>query len=474
MLTRQATGAALLCLATGALCQQIGTLVPEVHPKLQWTKCTPSESPSDDDTEPLCRPVHGEITVDAQWRWAHKVDGWESCYRDGQWDTEICPSNTECAARCALEGVDYARELGIVTTNANNSGGGGTVSLNYRTNLDFAHNLGSRVFLMENKTHYQTFHLPGNEIAFDVDVSTVDCGVNAAFTFVAMDADGGLARWSSGGAGAGAEYGTGYCDARCSREQRWIAGGANAEGWIPHAAGEDPRGGGYGGLGACCGELAVLDSNSHSVSMSSHLCPWENRYSVCEGVHECGGAERGVGCDVWGCDYNPFRMGVPEFYGRNKSGVDSGRAFTVVTRFAETGEVTKFFVQDGARIEMPPPRGIAGLPEGDNGLTRDMCDSQAAAFEQRDKWAEREGWKTHLELLGRPLVLALSIDHDYWAWNTWLDSTFPPDSAGRPGGKRGDCYWEDNEPLQAGQRNYKAKAVWSNIRFGPIGSTVKL
>ena len=44
----------------------------------------------------------------------------------------------------------------------------------------------------------------------------------------------------------------------------------------------------------------------------------------------------------------------------------------------------------------------------------------------------------------------------YWAWNTWLDATFPPEREGYPGWARGDCPWEDNEPLQAGARNYRA------------------
>jgi len=400
--------ALLLSLASSVLSQQIGTLVPEVHPKLQWTKCT-SPSPTNSE-DPQCTPVNGEITVDAQWRWTHEVDSWNHCYRDNDWNHTICSSNAECAARCALEGVtNYAQDLGIITTQ-NNTG----VSLNYRTNLDFAHTLGSRVFLMENKTHYQTFHLLGNEIAFDVDVSTVDCGVNAAFTFVAMDADGGQTRFPGNNNPAGAEYGTGYCDARCSREYKWIAGTANAEGWAPHP--EDPNGG-TGNMGACCGEVAVMDSNAHSLSMSSHLCPWENKYSVCYGYSECTGyEERGAGCDYFGCDYNPFRMGATEFYGKNKTGIDSGRVFTVVTRFAAgTGEITKFFVQDGRRIEMPSPRGVVGLPEdgeGSNGITRGICDNLGSAFDQRDQWAERGGWETHLELLRRPLVLALSIDHD--------------------------------------------------------------
>lgn len=87
----------------------------------------------------------------------------------------------------------------------------------YGANLD-----GSRLFLMADDTHYQTFNLLNKEFAFDVDVSKVPCGMNAALYFVAMDADGGTARYPTNVAGA--KYGTGYCDAKCSRTSLFING----------------------------------------------------------------------------------------------------------------------------------------------------------------------------------------------------------------------------------------------------------
>lgn len=39
---------------------------------------------------------------------------------------------------------------------------------------------------------YQMFTLMNNEFAFDVDLSTVECGLNAALYFVAMDE---VSRW---------------------------------------------------------------------------------------------------------------------------------------------------------------------------------------------------------------------------------------------------------------------------------------
>lgn len=52
---------------------------------------------------------------------------------------------------------------------------------------------------------------------------------------------------------------------------------------------------------------------------------------MCKGL-PCGeGTDRYKGqCDKDGCDYNPYRAGVKDFYGPNKT-VDSTKELTVVT-----------------------------------------------------------------------------------------------------------------------------------------------
>jgi cellulose 1,4-beta-cellobiosidase len=47
-----------------------------------------------------------------------------------------------------------------------------------------------------------------------------------------MDADGGVAK-SNGANKAGPKYGTGYCDAQCPRDIKFINGVANSQGWVP-------------------------------------------------------------------------------------------------------------------------------------------------------------------------------------------------------------------------------------------------
>ena len=71
------------------------------------------------------------------------------------------------------------------------------------------------------------FQLKNREFTFTVDDSNMPCGLNGALYFTAMQADGGLSEYS--GNKAGASYGTGYCDAQCPHDIKFINGEANVE-----------------------------------------------------------------------------------------------------------------------------------------------------------------------------------------------------------------------------------------------------
>lgn len=64
--------------------------------------------------------------------------------------------------------------------------------------------------------------MTNQELAFDVDVSQLPCGLNGALYFVGMDKDGGMSKYSTNKAGA--KYGTGYCDGQCPRDLKFING----------------------------------------------------------------------------------------------------------------------------------------------------------------------------------------------------------------------------------------------------------
>ncbi|KAI1776803.1 glycoside hydrolase family 7 protein [Hypoxylon cercidicola] len=442
-----AVSAALIGFASA---QQVGKEQTETHPKLTWKKCTSGGS---------CTAVNAEVTIDSNWRWLHTIQGTENCYDGNEW-TSKCSSAEDCATQCAIEGADYSKTYGASTS-------GDALTLKFLTKHEYGTNIGSRFYLMDGASKYQTFTLKDNEFTFDVDLSTVDCGLNAALYFVAMEADGGMASYPTNKAGA--KYGTGYCDAQCARDLKFVGGKANVEGWEPST---NDNNAGVGPYGACCAEIDVWESNSHSFAFTPHPCT-TNEYHVCE-TDGCGGTysdDRFAGkCDANGCDYNPYRMGNQDFYGAGKT-VDTSKKFTVVTQFTND-KLTQFFVQDGKKIEIPAPA-LDGFPSSSS-ITPEYCTAEVTAFGDRDRFTEVGGFSQLNEVWSMPLVLVMSIWDDHYANMLWLDSSYPPEKAGQPGGDRGDCAQDSGVPSDVEATIPDAKVIWSNIRFGPIGSTVSV
>ena len=170
--------------------QQVGKEQTETHPKMSWKKCTGKGS---------CSSVSGEVVIDANWRWLHTSSGYDNCYDGNKW-TDKCSSATDCASKCALEGADYSKTYGVSTS-------GDALTLKFITKHEYGTNIGSRMYLMNGASKYQMFTLMNNEFTFDVDLSSIECGMNAALYFVPMEEDGGTAKYSSNKAGA--KYGTG-------------------------------------------------------------------------------------------------------------------------------------------------------------------------------------------------------------------------------------------------------------------------
>lgn len=194
-------------LAIHACAQQVGTTTPETHPSLTFQKCSAGGS---------CQNQAGSVVLDSNWRWVHNVGGYTNCYTGNTWDSQYCPDNVSCAENCALEGADYSGTYGITTS-------GDSLRLNFVTSGENT-NVGSRVYLMApgSTDKYQMFDLNDQEIAFDVDVSNLPCGLNGAVYFSEMEEDGGMASYS--GNNAGAKYGTGYCDSQCPHDIKFISG----------------------------------------------------------------------------------------------------------------------------------------------------------------------------------------------------------------------------------------------------------
>lgn len=164
---------ASLSLLAAAVAQQVGTTEQEVHPKMTWKKCSSGGS---------CSTVNGEVVIDGNWRWIHNIGGYENCYSGNKW-TNVCSTNADCATKCAMEGAKYSETYGVSTS-------GDALTLKFVQQNSSGKNVGSRMYLMNGSDKYQMFTLKNNEFAFDVDLSTVECGMNSALYFVPMKEDG--------------------------------------------------------------------------------------------------------------------------------------------------------------------------------------------------------------------------------------------------------------------------------------------
>ncbi|CAI6228434.1 unnamed protein product [Periconia digitata] len=445
---------ASLSLIGAASAQQVGTLTSETQPKMSWSTCTGTGGTS-------CTTKSGSVTLDSNWRWAHTTSGSTNCYTGNEWDATLCPDGESCAKNCAIDGADYSGTYGISTS-------GNALSLKFVTKGSYSTNIGSRTYLMESTDKYQMFNLIGNEFTFDVDVSKLPCGLNGALYTVEMASNGGL---GEGNNKAGAKYGTGYCDAQCPHDIKFIGGKANSDGWTPS---ENDSNAGSGEMGACCPEMDLWEANSISTAYTPHPCS-ENGLTACTGT-QCGdGDERYQGlCDKDGCDYNPYRMGNREFYGPGKT-IDTTKKLTVITQFIGSGttlsEIKRFWAQDGV-VYANPDSSVEGLTG--NSITDEFCTNQKAAFGDETHFSQLGGNNQMGTSLANGHVLVMSLWDDHSVNMLWLDSTYPTDADPEaPGIARGTCSTDSGKPEDVESNSPDATVVFSNIKFGPIGSTFK-
>ncbi|KAG5977520.1 hypothetical protein E4U55_006731 [Claviceps digitariae] len=457
-----ATTALLSALLPAAQAQQACSHTPEQHPPLSWSRCSSSG----------CTSVNGAVTIDANWRWTHRVDGSANCYTGNKWDASICgASGQSCAQKCCVDGADYSGTYGVTTT-------GDALRLKFVQQGPYSKNIGSRLYLMRDESTYETFTLLGNEFSFDVDVSRVGCGLNGALYFVSMDEDGGMRRFPSNTAGA--KFGTGYCDSQCPRDIKFINGMANSQGWIPSK--NDPNAG-VGNLGACCPEMDIWEANNIASAFTPHPC-LQSAYHSCTG-NRCGGTysrSRYAGdCDPDGCDFNSYRQGNTTFYGPGPNfTVDTTQKISVVTQFLKgtdgnLAEIKRFYVQNGKVIPNSESNvaGIAG-----SSITQGYCNAQKNVFGDRNAFNAKGGMKGVSSAVGKPMVLVMSLWDDYNSNMLWLDSTYPPKGSAKgrakgstKGTTRGSCSPSSGLPSDVESTAPDSAVVFSNIKFGPIGST---
>lgn len=452
--------AAAALIAPAAIAQQVGTNQAEVHPSYPSKTCTKAGG---------CITQPTKVVVDANWRWTHKVGTSTNCYTGNTWDTSICPDPATCTKNCAIEGADYQGTYGVTAS-------GSDLSLRLVTRGPYSTNIGSRLYMLENDTQYKMFKLLNQEFTFDVDVSQLPCGTNGALYFVQMDADGGKSKYA--GNTAGAAYGTGYCDAQCPKDIKFINGEANILDWKPSAT--DPNAG-TGRYGSCCMEMDIWESNSISSAYTPHPCSVETQ-TRCTSDTQCGAGSgnryKGV-CDRDGCDNNPFRMGNKTFYGPGTGfKIDTTKPFTVITQFITSDktangnlvEIKRLFKQNGKVFDNPKIN-IAGI-DPINSITDKVCSQSKVAFNDPDDHKAKGGLTQITKALKKGLVLALSLWTDHDAHCLWLDSNYPLDrSPTQPGVARGSCPITSGVPADVQAQSPSSTVKYSNVRVGDIGTT---
>lgn len=219
------------------------------------------------------------------------------------------------------------------------------------------------------------------------------------------------------------------------------------------------------------------EANKAATSYTPHPCE-NNAYHACEG-DSCGGTfsedRYGGTCDADGCDFNPYRQGDREFYGEGSSfTIDSTAPIRVITQFltgsdGNLNEIRRIYQQNGQTIENT--ESTAPGNDGHNSITAEFCSTQKTAFGEEENQFDDFGGLAHMgQALETGMVLAFSLWTDAHAFMLWLDSTYPTDESGW-GAERGPCSPDNRTPPEL-EANYPGSSVtFSNIRFGPIGST---
>jgi len=172
--------------------------------------------------------------------------------------------------------------------------------------------------------------------------------------------------------------------------------------------------------GACCSEMDILEANSQATAMTPHPC-------------------NGNTCDKGGCGYNPYASGQHNYWGPGKT-VDTSKVFTVVTQFVASGgklsQVNRKYIQNGQQIS--------------GGGTITNC-------------GDSTGGLTGMgQALANGMVLVMSIWNDPTQNMAWLDA-----------GTDGPCASGQGSPSNIESQHPDTHVVFSNIRWGDIGSTTK-
>merc|ERR1719235_2758540 len=491
----------LLSLLASAAAQGPGSQEEEGGPDITLKVCR---------TKGSCQKKKLKLSMDSNWRWTHMKGDYKNCYDGNEW-TDVgdgsCTSGDgrACATQCVLEGIssaNYETKYGVSSTR-NGDGVSMKFYNEYTVDNYSGTSVGARLY-MYSGNEYEMFTLVNQEFVFDADMSQLECGQNGAVYFIEMEKDGGM---SKGGANtAGPKFGTGYCDAQCPHDIKYIDGEANVKGWAANP--KDKSGNmGHGHYGACCNEMDIWEANSKSNAFTPHPCTKSGAGSTLPGLYRCEGTEcgdndkgeryKGV-CDKDGCDFASWRMGGRTFYGRNgdtddikggypgkdvKYTVDTSQPLTQIQQFishngqdnGDLVEIRRVWKQNGKVIQNTDAPHIKGCIGYGNGLNDDICKSQNERFGDYNHFRHHGGIKEMGVSLKRGHVLAISLWDDVDVSMMWLDSWFPrTKNKKHPGVSRGPCAGGETSTPTYVRKNFGTAVVeYWNFGIGCLGCTTE-
>ena len=210
--------------------------------------------------------------------------------------------------------------------------------------------------------------------------------------------------------------------------------------------------------------MDIWEANGRATVFTPHTCSGEGLF-LCNTPDECA---RGTGvCDKSGCGVNPFAQGARGFYGPGGA-VDTTRPFTVVTQFlsedgtarGELAEIRRVYMQDGRAVTRADVRNqtLDALETGLGAVTQDFCVGKNAT-----DFLRLGGLAGMGASLARGMVLVMSIWNSPGDFMEWLDQA-----------PAGPCNATEGDPVNIQKNHPDASVVFSNIRWGDIGSTVRV
>merc|ERR1712151_306455 len=155
--------------------------------------------------------------------------------------------------------------------------------------------------------------------------------------------------------------------------------------------------------------------------------------------------------------------------------VDSSKPMTVVTQFltdngqddGKVNEVRRFYVQDGKKIETPT---VTLQGNQHDSITEQFCQDWVDTTKDGTNFIQLGGMTDVDSAVSKGLVLVMSLWDDHFANMLWLDSIYPTDSTD-PTNYRGSCSTDSGVAADVESKSADSKVVFSNIRYGPMGST---